>query len=240
MTTQSFAFVSSLTTKAGSNFKELNQIKKAEDHAKRQDLTSQKRQDEARSHEANYFWSKAGEGLDDGGADYVAAYKAHKTEFGVKTERKGSALGQHLLVGVSPEWLAEGGDPRDLNNPRVAQLIDEAKKWAVSWMGEGAVWAVRYDTDEKGAGVVDILASPVREQKHKSGTSKPSISVRKAEKELAKKHGVMKSFEEMQTDWALHAHIWLDLFRSASEAKSALKILESAKQRREYEKVKFN
>jgi hypothetical protein len=223
MATQSYAFVRSLQTSAGSNFKDYAQIKSAEAHAKRQDLTSEKRQVEGRSHEDNHFWSKAGEGLEGGGADYAAAYRKHKKDHGVKSERKGAAMGQHLLVGVSPEWLAEGGDPRDINNPRVVQLIDEAKAWAESWMGEGAVWGVRYDTDEKGAGVVDILASPIREQKHRGGSSKPAISVRKANRELAEKHGVMKSYEAMQTDWALHAQTHLDKDLKRGEPKAETK-----------------
>lgn len=205
-----FAFVRNLRTSGGGNLKNFAQILSAQTHARRQDLTSKERQDEDRSHKANHFWSKAGTGLDGGGADYVAAYRQHKKDHGVKTERKGAALAQHLLVGVSPEWLAEGGDPRDLKNERVQKLIAEAKIWAENWMGEGAVWAVRYDTDEKGAGIVDILASPIREQKHKSGSSKPSISVAKANGELAKKHGVMKGWEAMQTDWAQHAQATLD------------------------------
>lgn len=218
-----FAFVRNLQTQSGANVKSFGEIQGAEKHAKRKDKTSQARQVEGRSHEANYFWSKAREGLEGGGADYAKAYRAHKKDHGVKTERKGAAIGQHLLVGVSPEWLAEGGDPRDTNNERVQQLIAEAKAWAESWMGEGAVWAVRYDTDEKGAGIVDILASPVREQRHKSGSSKPVISVSKANQELAAEHGVMKSWEAMQTDWATHAQKTLDKDLQRGEPKKDTK-----------------
>lgn len=205
MTSGPFAFVRNLQTSGGSNLKHFSQIQSAERHAKREDKTSQKRQSGDRHWAENYFWSKAGDGPLFGGADYAAAYKIHKKEMGVTSERKGAAIGQHLLVGVSPEWLAETGDPRDLRNPRVKELIEEAKDWAESWMGEGAVWAVRYDTDEKGSGVVDILASPVRTAHHKSGQSKPSISVRKANAELAEKHGRPNAFQAMQDDWALWA-----------------------------------
>lgn len=198
-------------------------IASAESHAKRQDKTSQARQVEGRSHEANHFWSKAGEGLEGGGADYAKAYRKHKKQMGVKTERQGAALGVHTLVGVSPEWLAETGDPRDLENPRVQQLIAEAREWAESWMGEGAVWAVRYDTDEAGSGVVDILASPIREAKHKSGSSKPSISVRKANAELAEKHDVKSGWTAQQTDWAVWAQERMDnrLQRGKPKSKTA-------------------
>lgn len=222
MTSGPFAFVRNLQTSGGSNLKDFAQIQSAERHAKRQDKTSKARQVKGRSHTANYFWSKTGEGLAGGGADYAAAYKAHKKAMGITTERKGAAIGQHLLVGVSPEWLAETGDPRDLNNPRVRALIEDAKEWAESWMGQGAVWAVRYDTDEKGAGIVDILASPVRTAHHKSGKSKPSISVRKANAELAEKWGRPNAFQAMQDDWAAHAQSALDkrLLRGVPKAET--------------------
>ena len=82
--------------------------------------------------------------------------------------------------------------------------------WAESWMGKGAVWALRYDTDEAGAGVVDVLASPIREARHKSGSSRPSISVRKANEELAARNGVQHAWRAMQTDWARFAQERLD------------------------------
>ncbi|MFZ1302162.1 MAG: hypothetical protein WAQ27_06355 [Candidatus Microsaccharimonas sp.] len=206
-----YAFVRNLKTTSGANLKDFAQIQSAERHAKREDLTSQARQRADGDHRHNHFWSRAGEGLDGGGADYAAAFKAHKAAHGIKTERKGAALGLHLLVGVSPEWLAEKGDPRDLSNPRVAELIDHARTWAESWMGAGAVWAVRYDTDEAGAGVVDILASPVRENRAgKAKTGKPSISVNKALKELQEAHGERTSYSAMQTSWAHYSHAHLD------------------------------
>lgn len=211
-----FAFVRNHQKKGGGNLKLFSDISSAESHAKRKDATSQERQVKGRSHTANYFWSKAGEGLEGGGADYGKAYRAHKKEFGITTERKGAALGNHLLVGVSPEFLTEeGGDPRSLENPRVQLVIAEAKKWAESWMGEGAVWAVRYDTDEKGSGIVDIIGSPIREAKHKSGKSKSSISVRKAVMELQEKHGLKNAWAAQQTDWAqwAQANISPDLKR---------------------------
>lgn len=95
----------------------------------------------------------------------MGAYHEHKKRNGVKPERKNAAIAMHFLVGVSPDWLAEAGDPNDLENPRVMNLIEQAKTWSESWMGKGAVWAVRYDIDEMGSGVVDILASPIRQNR---------------------------------------------------------------------------
>lgn len=207
-----YAFVRNLKTSTGANLKDFAQIQSAERHAKREDLTSKARQRPNGDHRQNYFWSRAGEGLDHGGADYAAAFKAHKAAHGIKTERKGAALGLHLLVGVSPEWLTqEGGDPRDLNNPYVQMLIEHAKLWAEEWMGKGAVWAVRYDTDEAGSGVVDILASPVRENRAgKAKTGKPSISVNKALKELQALYKEPTSYAAMQTSWADYMSSELD------------------------------
>lgn len=206
-----FAFVRNLRTDGGANLKTYAQIGSAERHAKREDLAGPRRQREKDGHHRNLFWSWLGEGLGDGGADYALAFKYHKNLHGVKSERKGAALGLHLLVGVSPEWLAETGDPRDTANPRVQQLVAEAKAWAESWMGPGAVWAVRYDTDEAGSGVVDVLASPVRLNGAGTGKQKPQISVNKALQELHSNHpGEKTSYAAMQTSWAEYAQARLD------------------------------
>lgn len=206
-----FAFVRNLRTDGGANLKTYAQIGSAERHAKRQDLAGPRRQREKDGHHRNLFWSCLGDGLADGGADYARAFKYHKSLHGVKSERKGAALGLHLLVGVSPEWLAGTGDPRDTANPRVQQLVAEAKAWAESWMGPGAVWAVRYDTDEFGAGVVDVLASPVRMNGAGTGKQKPQISVNKALQELHASHpGEKTSYAAMQTSWAEYAQARLD------------------------------
>ena len=198
-----YAYVRNLKTDAGANLKTFAQIQSAERHAKRQDNSSLRRQRYDADHRNNYFWSTLGEGLEQGGADYAEAFRAHKSAHGVKSERKNSALAMHLLVGVSPDWLSETGDPRSLENPRVKQLISEARLWAESWMGDQAVWAVRYDTDETGSGVVDILASPVRPGAAGRGKPKPQISVNKAMTELRRRVHVKKSYEAMQTDWAV-------------------------------------
>lgn len=206
-----FAFVRNLRTSSGANIKDFAQIQSAEAHAKRHDWTSKSRQEVFLGHYKNHFWSKAGTGLKGGGADYVDAFREHKRQMGVKSERKNAALAQHLLVGVSPEWLAAAGDPKDLKNQRVQELIEQAQEWVESWMGEGAVWAVRYDTDEKGSGVVDILASPVRENRAGRGQPKPQISVNKALKELQDSvPGAANSYEAMQTAWAAWAQTKLD------------------------------
>ncbi|KXV42543.1 hypothetical protein AD936_11840 [Gluconobacter japonicus] len=118
-------------------------------------------------------------------------------------------------VVVSPEWLAETGDPHDAANPRVQQLVEEAKAWAESWGGGGAVWGVHYDTDERGSGVVDLFMSPVREQRHKSGKSKAAISCRKAKEKLLASERALEpdlktSGAAMQSSWVRWARERLD------------------------------
>ena len=219
-----FAFVRSLQKGGGANLKTISDIKSAERHAKRLDQTSKRRQRSDASHEDNYFCTILGEGLKNKGANYFEAYKAHKAQHDVKSERKNAALAIHLLVGVSPEWIQETGSPHDLDNPRVQMLIERAEQWAEGWMGKAAVWAVRYDVDEVGSGIVDIIGSPIRTAHHKSGSSKPSISVNKAFTELlaqvndrhlqdwcadgndpATFKQIHKSFRAMQDSWAWFA-----------------------------------
>ncbi len=219
-----FAFVRQLKKGSGANLKTISDIKSAERHAKRQDKTSVMRQREGASHEDNHFWSLCGDSLFEGGADYFKAFKAHKEVHGVTSERKNAALASHALVGISPEWLQETGSPYDLKNPRVQLLIAKAKDWVESWCGEGAVWAVRYDTDEVGSGIVDVLASPIRTAYHKSGSAKPSISINKANSDLVDAVNdqrralwveagqspddyvpIRKSFRAMQDSWAWFA-----------------------------------
>lgn len=220
-----FAFVRNLKTASGANIKSFAQIQSAERHAKREDLTSRKRKRPDGDHRANHFWSVLGAGFDDGGADYGVAFREHKKRHDVKSERKNAALALHLLVGVSPEWLAETGDPHDLANPRVKGLIDHARRWSETWMGDAAVWAVRYDTDEVGSGVVDILASPIRQNASGRGKPKPAISINKALKDLQASVGTRTSYSAMQTSWATYAQKHLDPALERGEPESEEKHL---------------
>jgi len=176
-------------------------IQGAENHAKRLDPISQKRS----IHPENkpIAWSKAGLGKE---LDYVEAFKAHKKEFSA-SERGGAAPAMEFKLVISPEWLQENGDPHDPNNPCVKALFENAKEWAESWGGQGAVWGLRYDTDEAGSGVVDVFMSPIREQKHRSGRTKQVISCNKAKEELLEQEKALDaslktSGAAMQSSWA--------------------------------------
>ncbi|PAL19983.1 hypothetical protein [Acetobacter syzygii] len=192
-------------------------IRSAEQHAKRLDPVARKRHVRESDPIA---WSKA----ETGPLDYEAAFKAHKRATGAG-ERKGADLGMEFKVVVSPEWLAETGDPHDASNPRVKQLVAEAKAWAESWGGADSVWGLRYDTDERGSGVVDVFMSPVREQRHKSGKAKKVISCRKAKEELLASERAIDpdlktSGAAMQSSWSRWCQKRLDPRLERGKAKT--------------------
>lgn len=194
---------------AGAHIKTFADLISAQAHARRKDRKGPERQRPGADPAGNYCWSLAGEGFEDG-TDYVAAFKEHKRRHGITSDANG-ALAMHLLVIVSPGWLAETGDPRDWQgNPRVRQLIEEARRWAEEAFGKDSVWAVRYDADEEGAGNVDILCSPVRADGRAKARPKQKISINKALQELAKRHGRQKSYSALQDSWAEHARRHLD------------------------------
>ncbi|MBN8915092.1 MAG: hypothetical protein J0I31_05790 [Rhizobiales bacterium] len=193
----------------GAHIKTFADLTSAQSHARRQDKKGKERQRPGADASENYFWSLAGEGLENG-TNYVAAFKEHKRRHGIASDANG-ALAMHLLVILSPDWLAETGDPRDWQgNPRVGQLVEEARRWAEDAFGKDSVWAVRYDADEKGAGNVDILCSPVRVDGRAKARLKLKISVNKALQELAKRYGRQKSYSALQDSWAEHARQHLD------------------------------
>lgn len=141
--------------------------------------------------------------------DYLAAYKKFKANNDV-SERKGSQLGIHLLVGVSVEWVEETGRLHDPENPRNKQLLEAAVNWANSW--SKGVYAARLDLDETGGAVVDLFVAPVREQKHKNGSSKEVVSVNKALEELSIEvfQKRSKHYAALNTSWSEYASMHLD------------------------------
>ncbi|MFG1313879.1 hypothetical protein [Xanthobacter autotrophicus] len=194
---------------AGAHIKTFANLLSAQAHARRKDKKGPGRQRPGADAANNYCWSLAGGGFE-AGTDYVAAFKEHKRRHGITSDGNG-ALSMHLLVILSPGWLAETGDPRDWQgNPRVWQLIEEARRWAEDAFGQDSVWAVRYDADEDGAGNVDILCSPVRADGRAKARPKLKISVNKALQELARRHGRQKSYSALQDSWAEYAQRHLD------------------------------
>jgi hypothetical protein len=137
-------------------------------HAQRHDITGKARVRDGAEPGFGLAWSKA-----ENDRDYLAAFRAHKAELKAG-ERKGAPLALQALCVVSPEWVEKAGDLHDPDNPHNRQLFDQAKAWAESWAGEGAVFGSRLDLDEKGGAVVDLMIAPVR-----TSRGKPVISTNK-------------------------------------------------------------
>lgn len=175
------------------------QLRGATLHAERHDKTGKARVREGAEPGHALAWSKA-----DTDRDYLAAFKAHKVEMGAK-ERKGAPLCMQALCVVSPEWVQTAGDLHDADNPHNRKLFDQAKAWAESWAGEGAVFGARLDLDERGGAVVDLMISPVRDSR-----GKPVISTQKALTELKGAAGERNEYSALQTSWADWARDHLD------------------------------
>ena len=74
--------------------------------------------------------------------------------------RDNQAWAVGIGVGVSRQWIAEGGDIYDPENPRNIDHRRPAKKWLLDLFGAGLV-AMRIDLDEYGAGWIDAYVVPV-------------------------------------------------------------------------------
>lgn len=177
----------------------LAQLRGATLHAERADETSRARLREGAEPGAGLAWSKA-----ENDRDYLGAFKAHKLELEAR-ERKGAPLCLQALCVVSPEWVKDAGDLHDPQNPRNRALFAQAKEWAESWAGKGAVFGARLDLDEAGGAVVDLMISPVRESR-----GKPVISTQKALVELKAATGERNEYSALQTSWAEWSKAHLD------------------------------
>ena len=171
--------------------KTIAQLRGLTHHAERTDEVGRARVREGAVAGEALAWSKA-----EGDRDYLAAFKAHKAELGAG-ERKNAPIAMQALCVVSPEWVQQAGDLHDRANPRNIALFDQAKAWAESWAGEGAVFGVRLDLDEKGGAVVDLMIAPVRDSR-----GKPIISTQKPLNELKAVTGERNEYSALQTSWA--------------------------------------
>ena len=116
--------------------------------------------------------------------------------------RSNANMGLHLIVGVSPEWVAESGRVHDPRNPRNIALYCQAQRWATKALG--GVFAVRMDFDEEGGGVVDVFLAPVRDQ-GREGARRPFVAVSQALRELAAENERGMSYSAMQDSWSAWA-----------------------------------
>ena len=144
-------------------------------------------------------------------ADYEAAYRAVRKKTGAR-ERKGSHLAMHLFACASPAWLEESEDPAERRR-RQNLLIKTAQEWAHETFGADALAAWRYDRDEAGSGVVDLIVVPVRDLRlGREKVGKPTVSTNRALEELCESVGVSlhAPARAMQTSWAAFAQARLD------------------------------
>jgi hypothetical protein len=171
--------------------KTVAQLRGATLHAQRHDEIGRARVREGAVPGTALAWSKA-----ETYRDYLAAFRAHKAELKAG-ERKGAPLAMQALCVVSPEWVQQAGDLHDPKNPRNIALCRQARAWAESWAGKGAVFGLRLDLDEKGGAVVDLMIAPVRDSRNK-----PVISTQKALIELKAATGERNEYAALQTSWA--------------------------------------
>lgn len=172
----------------------------AEKHARREDQSCKIRLAEGKHMFTdrtadNLVWSPTGDPL----AIYDA-FKQRKKEAGA-SERKGSALGLHLLAVISPELIKEAGDLHDPDNPVNQRIFEQAKTWAEQEFGKGSLIHARMDMDEKGGGVVDLVVVPVHQQTIR-GKTKNIISTRKALSDISERWGDYRSFSALQNSFA--------------------------------------
>ncbi|NHN84765.1 hypothetical protein GOB93_08930 [Acetobacter musti] len=164
--------------------KSMATIRMAEAHGKREDEVSEKRVEKSRT-VLNLVASRYSPAAP---LELEIAYKAFKEATGA-SEGKGAAIMAHMIAVISPDVLAETGDPRDPNNPQVQALFEQAQAWARSEFGEESLIAARLDVDEKGAGVVDLFVCPTAMQSGGRGRKpKLTISVKSGLEAVAKKY----------------------------------------------------
>lgn len=171
----------------------------AERHARRQDNSKHIEADRTHLNRADGY-----PGCDDP-LSIVEAFKARKKDAGA-SERKGASVALHMILGVSPEWIAATGDVHDPGNPRNVALFDSAKKFMEDKFGGGSVIHTRLDVDEAGAGVVDVIVVPVTEYKQR-GKTKKQVS---ANAGLEAAFGRGRNFRRLQDQWAEHCRATLD------------------------------
>lgn len=173
--------------------------------------------------------------------DLRRAYAERKALTGAKEYGK-SAVGIHIIAGVSPEFIAREGDPHDPRNPANFRVFEHAQAWAEKEFGPGSVISARMDMDEAGSGVVDLFIVPVREMKMR-GKTKSIVSVNKALDEIREKYGKkgdLGAYSSLNTSWVKYAqeHLDSDLKRGVSKEESGREHVISDVFREEAEKIR--
>jgi len=131
----------------------------------------------------------------------VDAFKRHKKFHGA-SERKNAAPVVELIAYVSPGYFKEA-DAIDYQ-----AMLKAAVRWANQEYGEYSAFAARIDFDEEGSSMdmpaaVSVFIAPVREYSVGRGKPKKWIAPRKAEGEIADRHGLphYRSYSAAQDTW---------------------------------------
>lgn len=179
-----------------------------ERHAKRED-SSALRVDKSRTDRALLYSP-----YNDDKRGIVQAFRNMKKETGA-SERGKNAFGAHLLLCVSPEWIAKHGNVHDPDNPANQALFQCAIDYAEDKFGKGSVIHARLDVDEDGSGVVDVITIPVEEIKT-CGGKKTALKclINKPLERLISETGTPKAYgagtRALQTSWHEYASRRLD------------------------------
>lgn len=215
--------------------KSMSTIRAAEAHGRRLDEASSRRVDASRT----ALNLAASQYSPDDPLALEAAYRGFRKATGA-VEGKGAAIMAHMIAVISPEVLAETGDPRDPNNPKVRALFEQAQAWARSEFGDESLVASRLDVDEAGAGVVDLFVCPTAMQAGGRGRKpKLTISVKSGLEAVAAKNGNKRSYSAIQDSWGEWAsqHIDRRLKRGKPKRETMLKHVHADILREEYEAI---
>ena len=132
----------------------------------------------------------------------TAAFEAHKTTLNAR-QRKGAPLALRLSCGVAAEQDEAAGSRPHRSAPSPRDLLAQARDWAESWAGPGAVFSARCGATRDAT--VELLVAPVRESR-----GKPVISTQKALTELVRQTREMTEYGALQTSWARWCATHLD------------------------------
>ena len=124
-------------------------------------------------------------------------YDRYLKRHSVHRRRGTRAIAQHLIVGVSASYFDDPADRHDPESPAVRTLLRHATEWAETAIG-GVIHA-RYDVDETGDSIVDVIAVPTRVDKR---TGKRWISHAAPQRNLRAKWKQQKGYAAYQDDWA--------------------------------------
>jgi hypothetical protein len=180
-------------------------IRKASRHANREDESSKRRRRADADPAMNLHHLPWSPGFTDGAeyapsaetVDYVRDFRRMCESRGLKSAL-GAAPVAHLELIVSGAWVKEAGNLHDPANPRNLALFGAAVDFCEKVFGPKSVLIARADMDEKGGGVIDVLAAPENHSKRVGRY----LSTRPALMTLQKRYGRKSAFSALQDAWA--------------------------------------